>query len=106
MANITVYAGKASETYNKIQEGYTSIHLNQVYTSKTAKALFYINSKGYMHILQAGKTTMNGITKGYHLTDYILTKDNKLKDNGNYTRDFDTIEELKQAIENITRAAA
>lgn len=98
MANITRYQGNALLTYNKIQEGIETIYINKVYQSKTAKCCFYINNKGYMHILTAGKTTMNGNTIGFHLTDNLLTRDNMIQNKGNYTKDYKTIEELQNAI--------
>ena len=98
MANITRYKGAALATYEKIQAGIDNIYINKVYQSKAAKCLFYINNKGYMHILTAGKTILNGKIIGYHLSDNLLTNDNMIQDNGNYTKDYKTIQELQKTI--------
>ena len=98
MANITIYQGAALATYEKIQAGIDEIYINKIYESKNAKCLFYINNKGYMHILTPGKTTLNGKIRGYHLTDNLLTKNNLMQYKNNYTKDFKTIQELQQKI--------
>ena len=97
MAYMNIYTGAALATYEKIQAEIDNIYINKIYQSKTAKALFYINNRGYMHILTAGKTTFNNRTT-YHLTDNILTKDNKLQNKGSYTKEHDTIEGVQDAI--------
>lgn len=104
MANINIYQGAARETYEKIQAGIDAIYINKVYQSKTAKCLFYINNKGYLHVLTAGKTTLNGKICGYHLTDNILTKDNMIQYKNNYTKDFVSIQDLQNAINEILAA--
>lgn len=102
MAALKTYQGAALATYEKIQKGINNIYINKIYKSQTAAALFFINSRGYLHILTPGKTNLNGRTVGYHLTDYILTDKNELKDNGDYTRDFNTVQELAAFIEKLT----
>ena len=98
MAYMNIYTGAALATYEKIQTGIDEIIINKVYKSKTAKALFYINNKGYLHILTAGTTKLNNKIIGYHLTDNILTIDNELKYKGSYTKEYQTIEQLKEKI--------
>lgn len=98
MANITRYKGAALATYEKIQSGIDNIYINKVYQSKAAKCLFYINNKGYMHILRAGTTTYKNNVIGYHLCDYLLTNDNMMEFKKDYTKDFKTIQELQKTI--------
>lgn len=96
--NITIYQGAALATYEKIQEGHADVYINKVYQSKTAKCLFYINSKGYLHILQATKENLSGRTTGYFLTDSILTKNNLIEYKKDYTKKYKSIEGLQDAI--------
>lgn len=102
MANITIYTGDALRTSEKIQAGHKDIIINKVYKSTTAKCLFYINNKGYLHILQAGRTLLNGKICGYHLTDHLLTNKNELQYKTNYTKEYKTVEELKEVILEMT----
>lgn len=104
MAYITVYQGAARATYDKIQSGIDEIIINKVYQSKTAKCLFYINNKGYLHILTPGRYTMNGKTAGYTLQDYILTKDNMIQYKTDYTKTYNTVDDLQNAINDILAA--
>lgn len=91
------YNGAALATYERIQDGHEAIIINKVYESKTASCLFYINSKGFLHVLRPSKTTLNGKITGYCLIDYMLTKDNTLREKST-TKDVKTINELKNYI--------
>jgi len=96
--NIAVYTGDAAATYKKIQSGIDEIFINKVYKSKTSKCLFYINNKGFLHILQPERENYNGRITGYYLTDSILSRDNMIEYKKDYTRKYKTIEELQAAI--------
>lgn len=98
MAYLNIYTGAALATYEKIQAGNNENYINKVYKSTTAKCLYFVNNKGYLHILQAAKTTMNNKTIGYKLTDSILTKNNTIQYKKDFTRDFKTVEELQAFI--------
>ncbi len=100
MANITQYSGPAFETYDKIQHGRDVIIINQVYESLTANCLFYINSKGYMHILKPAAVKLNHKLTGYCMIDYLLTKNNKLEEKTR-TKSLETIEALKDYISEL-----
>lgn len=102
MAYLNVYTGAALATYNRIQDGIENIYINKVYASKTARCLFYINKKGFMHVLTPGKTTLNGRVISYHLSDELLTKDNTLRNTGNYTKELDTVEALQAVVLELT----
>lgn len=104
MANINIYQGAARETYEKMQAGIDEIYINKVYQSKTAKCLFYINNKGYLHILTPGRYTMNGKITGYTLQDHILTKNNMIQYKTDYTKIYNTIQDLQNAINEILAA--
>lgn len=99
MAYLRAYTNAAAAaTYKKITAGSEELYLNKVYKSTTAKCLYYVNNKGFLHILQAGKTLYNGRVEGFHLVDSLLTNNNTLEYKKNYTRDFKTLEELQNFI--------
>ena len=104
MKILSVYQGAALATYEKIQSKIENIYINKVYQSKTAKCLFFINNKGYMHILTPARCTMNGKTIGYILQDHILSKDNAVTYKGDYTKIYNTVQELQKVINEMLNA--
>lgn len=91
------YNGAALATYDRIQEGHEAIIINKVYESTTASCLFYVNSKGYLHVLRPSTVKLNGTITGYCLIDYMLTKDNKIQEKSR-TKEQKTPEALKDFI--------
>jgi len=91
------YNGAALATYERIQEGHEAIIINKVYESKTANCLFFVNSKGFLHVLRPATVKFNGTITGYCLIDYMLTKDNKIQEKSR-TKEQKTPEALKDFI--------
>ena len=79
---IGVYSGEALKTMEKIMDNVRSYYSNQTYKNNQYNIYWFINSKGYLHVLRPSKVTMNGKIIGYAIHDYMLTKDNMLDDKG------------------------
>ena len=61
---------------------------------------WFINSKGYLHVLRPSIEKMNGRIVNYIIKDFMLTKDNMLQDKGVLHR-FSTIEEVYNKMEEL-----
>ena len=85
------YTGEARTTYDKITDNLNSWYANKIYHNKTYNRYFYINSKGFLHIYGTAKFKFNGRIL-YQIIDYLLTRDNKLKESGT-SKFFDSPEE-------------
>ena len=79
---VGVYSGEALKTMEKIMGNVRSYYPNQTYKNNQYNIYWFINSKGYLHILRPSNVTMNGKIIGYAIHDYMLTKDNMLDDKG------------------------
>ena len=79
---IGVYNGEALKTMEKIMGNVRSYYQNQTYKNNQYNIYWFINSKGYLHVLRPSNVTMNGKIIGYAIHDYMLTKDNMLDDKG------------------------
>ena len=79
---IGVYNGEALKTMEKIMGNVRSYYPNQTYKNNQYSIYWFINSKGYLHVLRPSNVTMNGKIIGYAIHDYMLTKDNMLDDKG------------------------
>ena len=82
MGRICVYSKKALETMEKIMGSVKSYYPNKVYKNEQYNIYWFINSKGYMHVLRLSKVNINGKISGYAINDFVLTKDNMLDDKG------------------------
>ena len=82
MGKIGVYSGKTLETEEKIKGDISAYCTNKVYKNTNYNIYWFINSKGYLHVLRSSNVTMNGKIIGYAIHDYMLTKDNMLDDKG------------------------
>lgn len=95
------YTGAALESYEKINI-LSSYKTNRLYPFKDT--YYYINKKGYLHILLLSALSYNG-RKSFYISDNLLTKDNKLQNVGQFTRLYDTkaaaIEALKEAANDL-----
>lgn len=93
---INPYTGEALKTYDKIHS-LRVYETNKLYPFKDT--FYFINAKGYMHILTLNSLTYNS-RKSFYIADNLLTKTNELKNVGQYTRLYDTkieaIEALKE----------
>ena len=92
------YTGEALKTYEKIHTLRSYEH-NKLYPFRDT--YYYINSKGYLHILLLSALNYKG-KREFYISDQMLTKDNMLKETGQHSRLYDTKE---AAIEFILQEA-
>ncbi len=94
---LSPYDNRTEETRNKIMEGKTSYYTNRVYKNSVYNWYWFINSKGYIHILKPCKINYDGRFSHYEIEDILLKADNMTKSN---TKGFyKTREECIQEIE-------
>ena len=99
MGSIGKYSGEALATMEKIMGNITSYYPNKVYKNTEYNLYWFINSKGYMHVLKPCKVTLDGKLLHYAIEDNLLTTDNMVQSkgsNGNYTTIQEVIEELER----------
>ena len=102
MGKIGVYSGKALETMEKIMGSVKSYYPNKVYKNEQYNIYWFINSKGYMHVLRLSKVNINGKISGYAINDFMLTKDNMLDDKGMIFQS-DTQKEIADRLEEMIK---
>lgn len=84
------YINEAEDTYIRITNNINQYSPNQSYYNKKEKIYFYINTKGYLHILHFTKDkTFNNFV----IIDYMLTKDNMIKE-----KDLIILDKTKQSV--------
>ena len=76
MGSIGRYNGEALATMEKIMGDTTSYYPNKVYKNEEYDLYWFINSKGYMHVLKPCKVTLDGKLLHYAIEDNLLTTDN------------------------------
>ena len=99
MGSIGKYSGEALATMEKIMGDITSYYPNKVYKNEEYNLYWFINSKGYMHVLKPCRVTLDGKLLHYAIEDNLLTTDNMVQSkgsNGNYTTVQEVIEELER----------
>lgn len=94
---VGVYNGETLETMERITNGMTCYFVNTVYKNDKYNIYYYINSKGYMHVLRKEKEHFNQELR-YVIKDYILSKDNYLRDKGVLYR-LRTVQEVNDVLE-------
>ena len=97
---LSPYDIRTEETRNRIFGERESYIPNKIYKSAEGDFYFYINTKGYFHILKPCRIKYNGNFSHYEIADYLLTKENSLREISNRGF-FKTKENCMQAIENI-----
>ena len=97
---IGVYNGEALKTMEKIMDNVRSYYPNQTYKNNQYNIYWFINSKGYLHVLRPATEKLNGRILNYTIKDFMLTKDNMLQDKGVLHR-FSTIEEVYNKMEEL-----
>ena len=102
MGRICVYSKKALETMEKIMGSVKSYYPNKVYKNEQYNIYWFINSKGYMHVLRLSKVNINGKISGYAINDFMLTKDNMLDDKGMIFQ-ADTPQEIADRLEEMIK---
>lgn len=89
-----VYSKKALETYLRVTENTNVYIVNKVYLNKDYNIYYYINNKGYLHILEINKC------KDYYIIfDNYLNKAGVIKHSGQLDGIFDN---LQKAIDYLT----
>lgn len=95
---ICVYNGEALKTMEKIMDNVKIYYPNQTYKNNQYSIYWFINSKGYLHVLILSTEKMNGRIINYTIKDLMFTKDNMLQDKGVLYR-FHTVEEVANKME-------
>ncbi len=94
---IRPYSGPALESYEKIHK-LTSYNTNKLYPFRDT--YYFINQKGYMHILLLSGLRFKG-TRSFYISDNLLTKDNKLQEVKQFTKTYPTKEAAIEALKDI-----
>ena len=92
------YDKRTEETRNRIFGDRRSYFPNKYYKSAEGEFYFYINTKGYYHIIKPCRIKYGGEFSHYEIRDCLLTKDNMLKETGCYGY-YKTREDVIKAIE-------
>lgn len=92
-----IYKGSALETVEKIREGKKVLTVNKKY--KHSQGWFwYVNQKGYYHILRIVKVKLNNQFLHYAIKDLLVTKDSKLRETNVYGN-FETVEAAEKSLQ-------
>lgn len=75
----------------------TDYIVNKIYKSEIGNIPFYINNKGYYHILKIEKKVLTHNLIGYDINDYMLTKHNTFK----YIKNYGTYKALSDALNEL-----
>lgn len=101
------YKGKAFESYDALTSNLDSYQNYFVYRAIVQGNVFYfyINSKGFLHILKADRVSYHvNNSKTMHLfevSDYLLTKSNTFKYKGKIGNYHSSIRDVNSAIFNM-----
>ena len=80
MASETTYSRtKAAQTAERITKS-NAYKTNTYYFDKDNLFVWYENTRGYLHILKPSIFRMNGRILWYRIKEYLLTKDDTLKE--------------------------
>ena len=93
------YDQKTQETRNRIMGSRNSYSPNKYYKSAEGNFYFYINTKGYYHIVRPCRIKYDGEFSHYCIMDYLLTKEDTLKQ----TKEYGVYKTKEAAIEAIER---
>lgn len=92
------YDKRTEETRKRIKGDRKSYIPNKYYKSVEGEFYYYINTKGYYHIIKPCRVKVDGKFSHYEITDYLLTKDNMLRESSQYGY-YNTVEDVISAIE-------
>lgn len=100
---LSPYDSKTEITRKRIlgkdREKYFCYAPNKYYKSAEGNFYFYINIKGFYHIVRPCKIKYDGEFSHYEIVDYLLTKDDTLKETkcyGNYKTKEDCIAKIEE----------
>lgn len=74
------YDNRTESTKNRIMGDRQSYYINKYYKSAEGNFYFYINIKGYLHVVKPCRVKYDGEFSHYEIVDYLLTKDNRFKE--------------------------
>lgn len=77
---VSPYDDRTAETRNRIFGDRISYVPNKRYKSAEGNFYFYINTKGYYHIVKPCKINYDGQFSHYEISDSLLTRDGTLKE--------------------------
>ena len=100
MGRVGKYSGEALATKEKIMATITAYTVNQVYKNHEHNIYWFINSKGYMHVLRPCNVRLDGKIIYYAIEDYLLTKDNMLESKGHNGR-YGSVQAVVEELENM-----
>ena len=72
------YDYRTEKTRDRIMGDRMSYYPNKYYKSSEGNFYYYINTKGYYHILKPRKVNFDGEFSHYEIVDYLLRKDNTI----------------------------
>ncbi len=98
MGVLFTYTGDAAKTKDAITSGVENIYINTVYECNP-KLYWYLNSKGYFHIVQPLKVNFMGKFSHFEIIDYLLNNKNTFKESCRFGH-FNTAEEAREYIKN------
>ena len=92
------YDGRTENTIKRIMGERNSYYENRYYKSAEGNFYFYINRKGYYHIVKPCKIKYDGKYDHYEIIDYLLTPQDTIKETKCYGC-YKTREDCIEAIE-------
>jgi len=98
---LSPYDKRTEETRDRIFGDRKSYYPNKYYKSAEGNFYFYINTKGYYHIVRPCKIKYGEEFSHFEIRDLLLTKDNMLKEVscGGYYKSLDDV--IKAIEENL-----
>lgn len=95
------YTGDALKTYDRLTSDMKFYGTNTVYKhlEPDNPVYYYLSTKNYIHALMIRRNPYN--KRLFQVGDYMLTKENKLKDTGFLTGDFPNIESIVVKLESM-----
>ena len=95
---LSPYDIRTEETRDRIMGERRSWYPNKYYKSAEGNFYFYINTKGYFHIVKPCRISYDGEFSHYEIRDCLLTKDNMLQEVSSRGY-YKTVETVVEAIE-------
>ena len=92
------YDERTTETRARIMDGRTSYIPNKYYKNEKYGWYWYINTKGFYHIVKPCKINYDGVFSHYEIEDFLITKDDTMKSvscRGYYKTREDCIEAIE-----------
>lgn len=95
---ISPYSIKTEATRKKIMEGKTSYCPNKYYKNRRFGWYWYVNIKGFIHIVRPCEVKYNGKFSHFEIKDLLLKTDDTIKECKSYGS-YRTVEQCIAAIE-------